>query len=170
MPDKPVETSWLRRRASPHLRRVKRGARRGMRQLRSSVRPQVGGLGPVHRTSPWRHLRDLAEGAAVPAIGLDLVLASAPEGETALPERFIDPLILAERRSIPTVMLVDSADDLEHPLAAVVTHMVTYRQELLGQVEAFAGEERTLLLGSAAPVRRQVRELLRLTRVHTRRG
>ena len=96
----------------------------------------------------------------------DVVVLGIPD-QTSIPSVWREVLILAEQRSVPTVLLVETAEQLGHPLASVVTHLVTTDDHLLPEVAAFAGAERSALLDQLGSGREQTTALLALTGKHT---
>lgn len=164
MPDKPLETSWFGIRVLPTARRARRAGRKLGRAARSRLAPQVGAVGAVPLNARTVGLTGPSGRASLRRC--DVIVVGAPE-QAGIPEVWREALIAAERHSIPTVLLVNSAADLDHPLAAVVTHLVTSDQHLLSAVEGFAGAERSALLDQLGSGREQTAALLELTRTHT---
>ncbi|NDK30737.1 hypothetical protein [Nesterenkonia haasae] len=165
MPDKPLETTWMGTRVIPAARRAKRVGRRLGRQARSVVAPRIGALGQVRLNAPTT---DLTHAGAKPewVRRCGVVVLRIPD-EVRIPRHWREVLIQAERHSVPTVLTVSSADDLKHPLAAVVTHLITTDPQLLPAVQGFAGTERTALVRAEAGKREQTSALFTLTRLHT---
>lgn len=165
MPDKPVETSWLGTRVLPTVRRVRRAGRKLGRAARSRLAPHLGSLGAVPLNSPTSDLL----GTNVTGESLrrcDVVVLGSSE-LSGIPADWREVLIAAEQHSIPTVLLVNAVEQLEHPLAAVVTHLATTEKSLLVPIEAFAGAERTGFLDPLGDRREQTAALLELTGTHT---
>ncbi|WP_022873137.1 hypothetical protein [Nesterenkonia alba] len=160
MPDKPVETTWAARRLDPALRRVRRAVRTTGRLVRSTLRPRILHVEEVSRD----------QGTGQLSRGVDVVVVDIPAENPApgrIPPQYVPGLICAETQSIPTVLEVRRADDVDHALAGVVSHLITREAELLSVVEDFAGTERTAYLPPEATGAEVTRALLRLTRVHT---
>ncbi|WP_120005960.1 hypothetical protein [Nesterenkonia muleiensis] len=164
MPDKPLETSWLGTRVFPTARRARRAGRKLGRAARSRLAPQVGAVGAVPLNASAVGLTGPSGRARLRRC--DVIVVGVPE-RASIPGIWREALIAAEQHSIPTVLLVDSAADLNHPLAAVVTHLVTADQHLFSAVEGFAGAERSALLDQLGSSREQTAALLELTRTHT---
>lgn len=164
MPDKPVETTWLGTKVIPAARRARRAGRKLGRAARSKVLPRLGALGPVPLNVPTVDLLVSSDGHSVNRC--DVVVLGIPEG-ARIPADWREVLIHAERHSVPTVLLVSAAQDLENPLAAVVTHLATTEKSLVAAVEAFAGAERTGFLDPLGDRREQTAALLELTGTHT---
>ena len=166
MPDKPLETTWVGTTLLPTLRRGRRSSRRALRGARSRIRPRTGTLGELGFTLPAAApIQPHATGAEIRR--LDVVVLTVPGASAEIPADYVEPLILAEQHSIPTVLAVTQQQDLAHPLAAVVTHLVTTEQALLLAVENFAGTERTALVNHQASAGARAATLRKLTRVHT---
>ena len=165
MPDKPLETTWVGTTLLPTLRRGRRLGRRMLRGARSRVMPRTGVLGELPISLPA--VSALAADAGAEVRRLDVVVFSVPPGSQQIPADYVEPLVHAEQYSVPTVLAVTGGEDIEHPLAAVVTHMVTTDPSLVALVEAFAGAERTAQLDATASASSQAAALRRLTRVHT---
>lgn len=171
MPDKALDTSWVGMRVLPRVRRAKRGLRKASRTARSTLFPRLGVLGAVKLNT--RSIRLTSHDVGSEQVRrCDVVVLRVPKdagstGQFMIPQRWLDTLIEAERHSVPTVLMVESTDELDHPLAAVVTHLVTADENLLGAVEDFAGAERTAVLDPRASAKTQFRSLQRLTGVHT---
>lgn len=166
MPDKPLETTWVGTRMLPVVRRGRRFSRRLLRGARSRVRPRIGTLGELGFSLPAASaLSAEADGQQIRR--LDVVVLSAPHSTEQIPAAYLKPLIGAEQHSIPTVLAVTRAEELAHPVAAVVTHLVTTDPALLPAVERFAGTERSALLEGEASAGSRAAALRRLTRVHT---
>lgn len=166
MPDKPLETTWVGTRLLPTLRRGRRFSRRVLRRARSRILPRTGTLGKLGYALPAASpLKPNAAAAEVRR--LDVVILTVPQGTFEIPADYVEPLILAEQHSIPTVLSVTRAEDLGHPLAAVVTHLVTTDQDLLETTQRFAGAERTALLDAHGSPGSRAAGLRRLTRAHT---
>lgn len=166
MPDKPLETTWVGTRLLPTLRRGRRFSRRLLRGVRSRVRARTGTLGELQYALPAVSVLS-SHATAAEVRRLDAVVLSVPHSSVGIPADYLEPLILAEQHSVPTVLSVARAEDLGHPLAAVVTHLVTTNAGLLEMTQRFAGTERTALLDAHAPVRVRAAALRQLTRVHT---
>lgn len=165
MPDKPMETSWLGTRVLPAAKRARRVGRRAVRTARSRLSPLFGSLGELR----WSlSTTDLAAASAGPGQvrRCDVVVLSTP-AQASIPEPWLEVLIEAERHSVPTVLVVRAAQELEHPLAAVVTHLVATDRGLLSTVRDFAGAERTALLDPGADKRALRAALLELTGTYT---
>lgn len=165
MPDKPLETTWLGTRVLPAVRRARRAGRTLGRTARSKLAPQLGALGAV----PLNAATVSLAGPGGPQGSLkrcDVVVLGVPD-QAGIPADWCQVLIEAEQHSIPTVLLLSSAEELGHPLAAVATHLVTTDQGLLPELESFAGAERTGLLDELGSGREQTTALLELTRTHT---
>ena len=166
MPDKPLETTWVGTRLLPTLRRGRRFSRRVLRGVRSRILPRTGTLGELDYALPAAS--PLTSSAAAAEVRrLDVVVLTVPHGAVHIPADYVEPLILAEQHSIPTVLSVTRAEDLGHPLAAVVTHLVTTDPDLLEETQRFAGTERTALLDAHASAGSRAAALRQLTRVHT---
>ena len=165
MPDKPLETTWLGTRVLPAARRARRVGRRIGRRARSTILPKVGSLGAVGLNLPTT---DLTTPSAQPERirRCGVVVLGVPD-DPQMPGQWREVLIHAERHSIPTVLRVTSAEQLLHPLAAVVTHLVTTDPQVLRPLQDFAGTERTALLDPVAGKREQLAALSTLTCVHT---
>lgn len=95
-----------------------------------------------------------------------VVVLETPD-DHGIPGGWRNVLIHAERHSVPTVLKVSTREALDHPLAAVVTHLVTSDARLLQPLRDFAGAERTALLPVLAGKREQMSALFTLTRQHT---
>lgn len=165
MPDKPVETSWLGTRVLPAARRVRRAGRKLGRTARSKLAPHIGSMGRVPLNLPTVNLLAV-EADAASIRRCDAVVLGVP-GQATIPSLWREALIHAERHSVPTVLLVDAEEELEHPMAAVVTHLATTEKSLVAAVEAFAGAERTGFLDPLGDRREQTAALLELTGTHT---
>ncbi|TLQ01455.1 hypothetical protein FEF26_00280 [Nesterenkonia salmonea] len=165
MPDKPLETTWMGTRVLPAVRRAKRVGRRLGRRARSVVAPRIGALGQLRLNAPTT---DLTSAEAKPewVRRCGVVVARIPD-QARIPRSWREVLIEAERHSVPTVLVVGSENDLDHPLAAVVTHLVTTDPLVLTAVQNFAGTERAGLIDAAAGKREQMSALFALTRLHT---
>ena len=166
MPDKPLETTWVGTTLLPTLRRGRRLGRRMLRGARSRVMPRTGVLGELPISLPAASpLRP--DAAAAEVRRLDAVVLTVPAESAQVPAEYLEPLILAEQHSVPTVLVVTAAAEVQHPLAAVVTHLVTADPQLVAAVEYFAGAERTALLDGDGSGGSRAAVLRRLTRVHT---
>ncbi|GFZ96685.1 hypothetical protein [Nesterenkonia alkaliphila] len=165
MPDKPIQTSWLGTRVLPAAHRARRAARKAVRTARSRLRPSIGSLGSTGLDLPTTDLT--APGGPGQVRRCDVVVVSVPAGQQGIPQPWLPVLIAAERHSVPTVLLVTAAEELDQPLAAVVTHLAVTQQPLLPQVQDFAGAERTARLEPGSPPREQTAALLALTGTHT---
>lgn len=166
MPDKPLETTWAGTTLAPALRRGRRFSRRVLRQARSRVRPRAGLLGDPGFTLP-SSVQIKATATAAEIRRLDALVIAVPTGSAEIPDEYVEPLILAEQHSVPTVLTVTRSADLKHPLAAVVTHAVTTAPQLVQPLQRFAGAERTALLDADGSAGSRAAALRRLTRVHT---
>ena len=165
MPDKPVDTTWVGTRVLPAARRLKRAGRQLGRRARSAVAPRLGSLGAVPLNATTIGLT--AAGSGSGQVGrCGVVVLSVPK-DPQIPAQWRKVLIEAEQHSVPTVLIVDSVQDLEHPLAAVVTHLMTPEPTMLQTLRDFAGAERTAVLDPLAGKRDQTHALFALTRVHT---
>ncbi|RJN31061.1 hypothetical protein [Nesterenkonia natronophila] len=165
MPDKPLDNTWVGTRVLPAARRAKRAGRRIGRRARSAVAPRIGALGAAALNAATTDLTIPSSGAEqVRRCGV--VVLGIPD-YPRIPPLWREKLIQAERHSVPTVLMVRSPEDIEHPLAAVVTHLVTTDPQLLAAVRDFAGAERTGMVDSLASGREQTSALFALTRVHT---
>ena len=166
MPDKPLETTWVGTTLLPTLRRGRRFGRRMLRGARSRILPRTGVLGELPFTLPAAvPLRP--DAAAAEVRRLDVVVLTVPEESGQIPADYLEPLILAEQHSVPTVLAVTAAVDVQHPLAAVVTHLATTESSLVAVVKDFAGAERTALLDAQGSASNRAAALRRLTRAHT---
>jgi hypothetical protein len=165
MPDKPLDNTWVGTRVVPAARRAKRAGRRIGRRARSAVAPRIGSLGAAALTAATTDLT-LPSADAEQVRRCGVVVLGIPD-DPRIPPLWRDVLIQAERHSVPTVLVVRSPAELEHPLAAVVTHLVTTDPQLLAVVRDFAGAERTGIIDSLAGRREQTSALFALTRVHT---
>lgn len=181
MPDKPMATGWFAQKALPVLRRQQRRFSRRWRDLRSQIAPRVAVLGTTGLALPGNAVDLQAEGGEIkPARfrGLDAIVVSpsaVSEEHGTAAAAVITPtarkaLIRAEAHSVPTVLVIDTAVQLETPLAAVVTHLVTADDRLLEPLRAFAGAERTMLLQRPENRTAVTRSLLELTSAHFRPG
>jgi|SRR5690625_1025182 len=166
MPDKPLETTWVETTLLPTLRRGRRVGRRMLRGLRSRIRPRAGVLGQLPFSLPAASPLS-PEATAAEVRRLDVVVLTVPQGPEQIPAEYLEPLILAEQHSVPTVLVVTRAGQVQHPLAAVVTHLVTTDPQVAVVVEDFGGAERTALLDAQASAGNRAAALRRLTRVHT---
>lgn len=176
MPDKPLETTWVGTMLLPTLRRGRRFGRRLLRGARSRVLPRTGVLGEsalgesgpaalpfsLPAAAPLR-----PDAAAAEVRRLDVVVLTVPEESDQIPADYLEPLILAEQHSVPTVLVVAGAEEVKTPLAAVVTHLVTADPQLVAVVDDFAGAERRALLDAQASAGTRAAVLRRLTGVHT---
>ncbi|MGO1524109.1 MAG: hypothetical protein ACTHV8_10520 [Nesterenkonia sp.] len=166
MPDKPLETTWVGTMLLPTLRRGRRFGRRLLRGARSRVLPRTGVLGDLPFSLPAASpLRP--DAAAAEVRRLDVVVLTVPEESDQIPADYLEPLILAEQHSVPTVLVVAGAEEVKTPLAAVVTHLVTADPQLVAVVDDFAGAERRALLDAQASAGTRAAVLRRLTGVHT---
>lgn len=176
MPDKPLETTWVGTTVLPTLRRGRRFGRRMLRAARSRILPRTGVLsegmwgegvlGELPFTLPAASPL-IPEAAAAEVRRLDVVVLTVPEASEQIPPEYLEPLILAEQHSVPTVLVVTAAAQVQHPLAAVVTHLVTADPQLVAVVDDFAGAERRALLDAQASAGTRAAVLRRLTGVHT---
>lgn len=83
--------------------------------------------------------------------GLDFVVLGpgpADQGAEAdqISEEILTVLIACEAAGIPTILRADSPADLDSPVAAVVSHAVTGRQEIFADLMGRYGPERAFLL------------------------
>lgn len=81
--------------------------------------------------------------------GLDLVTFGVPKSTYspgALTESALTVLTACEAEGVPTMMWAENPEDLEGPLAAVVSHAVTVQESLHSLLLRRYGSERSLLL------------------------
>lgn len=176
MPDKRVEFGVVATHLVPNVRRARRLGRRVVRRLRSGISPRVGVLGETG-LSVSGAFRPARQGARGGVARWDFVMYPVPqdasdrhatdEGEQSIPKSWLPVLLAAEAASVPSILVVTRGDDLNHPLAAIASHLVTTDTRLGQVLKEFAGVERTLVLSTSAPPRRLVRQLRSLTTVHT---
>lgn len=74
--------------------------------------------------------------------GLDFVLIGAQAQQDRIPNEMLDVIIRLETEGIPTVLVTESIEQLETPLAAVVSHLVTQREEVFREALGREGAER----------------------------
>lgn len=114
MPDKPLETTWVGTMLLPTLRRGRRFGRRLLRGARSRVLPRTGVLGDLPFSLPAASpLRP--DAAAAEVRRLDVVVLTVPEESDQIPADYLEPLILAEQHSVPTVLVVAGAEEVKTP-------------------------------------------------------
>ncbi|NLS10057.1 hypothetical protein HGQ17_08605 [Nesterenkonia sp. MY13] len=179
MPDKPMATGWFAQKALPVLRRQQRRISRRWRNLRSQIAPRIAVLGTTGLALPGKAM-DLQSpqiktarlrGLDAMVIGPSTVSEEHGTGAAVVIAPTVrNMLIRAETHSVPTVLVVEAAQQLETPLAAVVTHLVTADHQLLGPLRDFAGAERTMLLEQPTNRTAVTRILLELTSAHFRPG
>lgn len=121
-----------------------------LRALRwySHVKAGHLGTGPLPR---HRHAIDLADSAALVRVkDLDwavLGAGEAPEKDVrGIPEHMLEVLIACEQHAVPTVLVIEGQDDLDSPVAAVVTHLATRDESLYEELRRRVGSQRAVLL------------------------